>query len=190
MKQWIILGVTSFSLTFAQSYTVSYTVQKGDTLSSISRNYNVGLAEIRQSNSLETDTLSIGQVIEVPVDDNFPSYPEPIPQPSPPKTTPPQPPKAGRIFQSGMASWYGPGFQGRKTASGASFNMYALTAAHPTLKFGTKVRVTNIKTGLSVVVTINDRGPYAHGRIIDLSKAAAQTIRLSGLAQVRLELID
>ena len=85
---------------------------------------------------------------------------------------------------SGLASWYGPGFHGRRTASGESFNSNALTGAHRTLPFGTQVRVVNERTGRSVVVRINDRGPYAHGRIIDLSQAAAQTIGLSGVAKV------
>ena len=85
---------------------------------------------------------------------------------------------------SGIASWYGPGFHGRRTASGERFNTNALTAAHRTLPFGAKVRVVNQRTGRSVVVRINDRGPYAHGRVIDLSRAAAQTIGLSGVAPV------
>ena len=87
---------------------------------------------------------------------------------------------------SGMASWYGPGFHGRRTASGETFNANAMTAAHRTLPFGTRVRVANKRTGRSVVVRINDRGPYAHGRIIDLSQAAAQAIGVSGVAQVSL----
>ncbi len=89
-------------------------------------------------------------------------------------------------LQSGKASWYGPGFQGRRTASGERFNTQDLTAAHRTLPFGTKVRVTNTKTGQSVVVRINDRGLYAHGRVIDLSRASAQSIGIDGLAQVTL----
>ena len=89
-------------------------------------------------------------------------------------------------IQSGQASWYGPGFQGRRTASGERFNTQDLTAAHRTLPFGTKVRVTNTRTGQSVVVRINDRGPYAHGRVIDLSRASAQSIGIDGLAQVTL----
>jgi rare lipoprotein A len=89
-------------------------------------------------------------------------------------------------LQSGKASWYGPGFQGRRTASGERFNTHDMTAAHRTLPFGTKVRVTNTKTGQPVVVRINDRGPYAHGRVIDLSRASAQSIGIDGLAQVTL----
>ena len=78
--------------------------------------------------------------------------------------------------QCGGASWYGPGFHGKKTASGERFNENAMTAAHKTLPLGTVVKVTNQRTGKSIKVTINDRGPYAKGRIIDLSKAAAATL--------------
>jgi rare lipoprotein A len=81
---------------------------------------------------------------------------------------------------SGVASWYGPGFHGRTTANGERYNMNELTAAHKSLKFGTKVRVTNEKNGKSVVVRINDRGPYIGSRIIDLSKQAAQAIDMIG----------
>jgi rare lipoprotein A len=87
-------------------------------------------------------------------------------------------------FQSGKASWYGPGFHGRRTASDERFNTNKMTAAHKTLPFGTKVKVTNKKTGQSVVVRINDRGPYAHGRVIDLSKASARAIGISGVADI------
>jgi rare lipoprotein A len=88
--------------------------------------------------------------------------------------------------QTGAASWYGPGFHGRKTASGERFNTHGMTAAHRTLPFGTRVKVTNEKTGRAVVVRINDRGPYAHGRIIDLSQASARAIGISGVARVSL----
>jgi rare lipoprotein A len=93
--------------------------------------------------------------------------------------------------RKGMASWYGPGFHGSRTASGESFNAFALTAAHPYLPFGTRVRVTNLRNGKSVVVRINDRGPHTRGRIIDLSKGAASVIGLfrSGVAPVLLEII-
>ena len=76
-------------------------------------------------------------------------------------------------FQQGTASWYGPGFHNRLTAHGERYNMNAMTAAHKTLPFGTMVLVKSPDTGKSVMVRINDRGPYAHGRIIDLSRAAA-----------------
>jgi rare lipoprotein A len=89
-------------------------------------------------------------------------------------------------IQTGAASWYGPGFHGKRTANGETFNTNALTAAHKTLPFGTQVQVTNERTGKSVVVRINDRGPYAHGRVIDLSKAAAAAVGISGVGQVTL----
>jgi rare lipoprotein A len=89
-------------------------------------------------------------------------------------------------IQTGAASWCGPGFHGKKTANGERFNTNDLTAAHKTLPFGTEVRVTNERTGKSVVVRINDRGPYAHGRVIDLSKAAAEAVGISGVGQVTL----
>lgn len=83
-----------------------------------------------------------------------------------------------RIHQVGTASWYGPRFYGRKTASGEIFTKHQLTAAHRTLPFGTKLLVTNTKTGESVVVKVNDRGPFHGNRIIDLSHAAAERISL------------
>jgi rare lipoprotein A len=93
---------------------------------------------------------------------------------------------------TGMASWYGPGFHGRRSASGEVFNQNALTAAHRTLPFGTQVRVTNLNTGQQVVVRINDRGPFGHGRIIDLSAAAASSIglRASGVGRVQVDVLS
>ena len=91
-----------------------------------------------------------------------------------------------KSIQSGGASWYGPGFHGKKTASGERFNTRALTAEHRSLPFGSRVQVTNERTGRSVVVRINDRGPFVGGRVIDLSKAAAQAVGLSGIGQVTL----
>jgi rare lipoprotein A (peptidoglycan hydrolase) len=91
-----------------------------------------------------------------------------------------------RLFQAGIASFY---WQPQAVACGGRFNPNAMTAAHKTLKCGSKVKVTNKRNGKSVVVTINDRGPYIKGRIIDLSKAAAQQIGMvsSGLAPVTVE---
>lgn len=91
----------------------------------------------------------------------------------------------------GEASYYADRFAGRPTANGEPFNPEAMTAAHRTLPFGSKVRVTNTLTDESVVVRINDRGPYAAGRVIDLSKAAAREIGMlrAGVARVRLALI-
>ncbi|HAC65401.1 MAG TPA: septal ring lytic transglycosylase RlpA family protein [Cyanothece sp. UBA12306] len=99
--------------------------------------------------------------------------------------------KRVKSTRKGMASWYGPGFHGRRTANGERYNQNGLTAAHKSLPFGTQVRVTNLNNGRSITVRINDRGPYAHGRIIDLSKGAARTIGLisSGVAPVQIEIL-
>lgn len=86
-----------------------------------------------------------------------------------------------------VASWYGPGFHGRKTASGERFNQWAMTAAHKTLKFGTLVRVTH--KGKSVIVRINDRGPFTRGRTIDLSKGAARAIGCKGVCVVSMTVV-
>ncbi len=85
---------------------------------------------------------------------------------------------------TGHASWYGPGFHGKKTASGKKFNRHALTAAHKTLPLNSKALVTNLETHESVVVTINDRGPHGRGRLIDLSQAAAHAIGIHGVGKV------
>ena len=94
--------------------------------------------------------------------------------------------------QSGIASYYADQFHGRKTASGETFDQRKLTAAHRTLPFGTAVRVTNVGNGKSVTVRVNDRGPFVKGRVIDLSRAAAEKIGLvrAGLAEVKIELIQ
>jgi rare lipoprotein A len=89
--------------------------------------------------------------------------------------------------EKGIASWYGPRFQGKRTASGERFDTNELTAAHKTLPFGTRVRVKSLVNGKEVVVRINDRGPFIKGRIIDLSRAAAEALGLSGIKQVVLE---
>lgn len=95
-------------------------------------------------------------------------------------------------IQQGMASWYGPRFHGKRTANGEVYDQHALTAAHRTLPMGTKAMVTNIDTGESVEVRINDRGPYKYGRVIDLSYAAAQQIGMwaNGTAPVRIEVLN
>jgi rare lipoprotein A len=94
-----------------------------------------------------------------------------------------------KVEQVGNASWYGPAQDGKETASGETFGQKGLTAAHRTLPLGSKAVVTNLKTGKSVEVTINDRGPYVKGRKIDLSSAAAQQIGMSkkGVAKVKIE---
>jgi rare lipoprotein A len=92
----------------------------------------------------------------------------------------------------GKASWYGREQHGHLTASGERFDMYALTAAHRTLRMNTRVRVTHLRNGRQVVVRINDRGPYSRGRIIDLSYAAARALDMlqAGVAPVRLEVVE
>jgi rare lipoprotein A len=93
--------------------------------------------------------------------------------------------------QTGMASFYGADYHGRRTASGEIFDADALTAAHRTLPFGTMVRVTNLANGMVVVVRVNDRGPFVAGRIIDVSRAAASRLDFvrQGTARVRLEVL-
>lgn len=94
--------------------------------------------------------------------------------------------------EKGLASWYGKPYHGRRAASGEIYDMHEMTAAHRTLPFGTRVRVTRRDTGDSVVVRINDRGPFVKGRIIDLSYAAARKIGLDrdGVAPVTLKVVD
>ena len=95
-------------------------------------------------------------------------------------------------YQVGTASWYGEYFEGRPTASGEPYNMYDLTAAHPSLPLGSWVRVTNLHNGRVVYVRVNDRGPIVPGRIIDLSYGAAQVLHFKdkGLQRVRLDLAE
>ena len=95
-------------------------------------------------------------------------------------------------YQVGMASYYGKKFHKRKTASGETFNMYKLTAAHRVLPLGTIVKVTHMSNGQSVVVKVNDRGPFIEGRILDLSFAAALELEMvtAGTAEVMIEIVD
>jgi peptidoglycan lytic transglycosylase len=117
-------------------------------------------------------------------------------QPAPSQLVPGQPKakkdaaEAIKLPQTGAASWYGTDHQGKQTASGASFDPSGLTAAHPTLPFGSKIKVTNLANGKSVEVEITDRGPASGNRIIDLSQGAAKALGMieSGTANVRLEL--
>jgi len=103
----------------------------------------------------------------------------------------PAPPPVVDGVQIGVASWYGPGFHGNRTANGEIYDQYELTAAHPTLPLGTRAMVTNLTNGRSVEVRINDRGPFVGGRAIDLSYAAARTIGMigPGTARVRIDLL-
>ncbi len=104
----------------------------------------------------------------------------------PPATVPPV-----GLVEEGVASWYGPGYHGNRTSSGERYDQDGLTAAHASWAFGTKVRVTFLRTGRSVVVVINDRFPNHKGRVIDLSRAAAREIGLigPGTGLVRLEVV-
>ncbi|HKA88589.1 MAG TPA: septal ring lytic transglycosylase RlpA family protein [Haliangiales bacterium] len=105
---------------------------------------------------------------------------------------PAEPPRIGADGRErGLATWYGERHHGRPTASGERFDMYALTAAHKTLPMNARVRVVNLKNGRSVVVRINDRGPYSRGRIIDVSKAAARELGMidDGVVPVTVEVL-
>ncbi|MBN3752490.1 septal ring lytic transglycosylase RlpA family protein [Paraburkholderia sp. Tr-20389] len=99
---------------------------------------------------------------------------------------------ASRFRQLGLASWYGRGFHGRRTANGEHYDMYAMTAAHRTLPLGSYVRVTSLANARTVVVRINDRGPYARGRVIDLSYLAASELGMhrAGVTKVAIERVD
>lgn len=96
------------------------------------------------------------------------------------------------LVETGIASWYGPNFHGKLTANGETFDMYELTAAHRTLQMPSLVRVTNLENGRSLVVRVNDRGPFKRGRIIDLSKRTAELLKFKnqGTAKVRVEVLE
>ncbi len=98
---------------------------------------------------------------------------------------------AGPYYEVGIASWYGPGFDGNLTANGEVYDMNGISAAHKTLPFGTIVRVVEFSTGKSIIVRINDRGPFIEGRIIDLSKGAAKELGIidKGITKVGLRII-
>src|SRR5499427_5247287 len=103
---------------------------------------------------------------------------------------PAPPPVVGGV-QVGVASWYGPGFHGNRTANGEIYDQFELTAAHRTLPLGTRAMVTDLDNGRSVEVRINDRGPFVDGRVIDLSYAAARTIGMigPGTSRVRIDVL-
>ncbi len=98
-------------------------------------------------------------------------------------------PDAKGFSQRGIASWYGKKFHGRKTSSGEVYNMYAMTAAHKTLPLGTWVRVRHLDSGKQIVVRVNDRGPFVHGRIIDLSYTGAKELAMVGPGTARVEIV-
>ena len=114
---------------------------------------------------------------------------EPVPSGS--RATDARHPRGASEAQTGVASYYGREHHGRRTASGERFDMSAMTAAHPTLPFGTRVRVTNLANDRSVIVRINDRGPFKRGRILDVSRGAAAELRMigPGTAKVLVEVV-
>lgn len=99
--------------------------------------------------------------------------------------------QTNRLQDTGKASYYGTQYHGRPTASGETYDMYAMTAAHPNLPFGTAIRVTNLENGQAVIVRVNDRGPFKPGRIVDVSQAAAERLGLilNGTANVQVEVV-
>lgn len=137
----------------------------------------------RQSGAIAITPSSENGQVGLRYLEGYVAEPKPVePVVEAPKTT---------YYESGQATWYGAALHGNYTASGERFNMYDLTAAHKTLPFGTRVKVTNLNNDTSVVVRITDRGPFAPGRVIDLSMAAAQQLGMisSGVAPVNLEII-
>ncbi len=144
-----------------------HVVRPGETLYRVALYFGTSVEALMRANGLTSTRIHPGQRLILPW------------------------PKAARFYERGTASWYGPGFHGRRTASGERFDQEALTAAHPHLPFGTRVLVRREDTGETVVVRINDRGPFKRGRIIDLSYAAARAIGMdrSGTAPVALYLL-
>ena len=131
--------------------------------------------DLALNSAIEAETLPAAEPVAAPV-----------------KAEPPKPPAPAVVSVStGQASWYGPGFFGNRTANGEVFRPGTLTAAHRTLPFGTRVRVTNLWNGRSAVVRINDRGPFHGSRVIDLAHGAANQLGLvsSGVAKVKLEVL-
>lgn len=178
------------TITPAKTKTVKYhTVKADETLSSIAKKYygNAALWNIilKANPGIKPEALKVGSRIIIP------------PLPKNLKKAKPVP-----MLSYGEASWYGPGFQGEPTACGEIYDQNKLTVAHLTLPFGTVVKITNLKNNKSILARVNDRGPYVEGRIVDLSKAAAEAIGMNpgvkivkgktityGMARVRLEVV-
>lgn len=148
------------------------------------------LSALMLASSVGASPSSEEFVIEA-IQEAAPVRPLPAPPPKPMATDSAIPSKLIEVVQ-GAASWYGPGFYGRTTANGERFRKGTLTAAHRTLPFGTKVRVTNLSNGRSVVVRINDRGPFRHHRVIDLAHGAASQLKMmqAGEVTVKLEILS
>ena len=132
-----------------------------------------------------TSSTSARREATLPVATTWPDVPEPLGEVGAPVVSPADTALLGgepaREHERGQASWYGPRFHGRRTANGERYDMHSFTAAHPTLPFGTLVRVRSLVTGREVDVRINDRGPFSAGRIIDVSRAAADALGMLGL---------
>ncbi len=158
MSTWVSRALIALLCLSGLVWAKTYTVQTGDSLWDISRRYGVPIQVLLRLNGLQGDTIQPGMVLRITVNS--------------------QPTLRSAIFQRGRAAWYGPGFHGRRTASGERFNTYALTAAHLTLPLGSRVRVTNLRNGRSVVVRVNDRGPYTRGYFIAKSRGSLELSRL------------
>jgi rare lipoprotein A len=145
-------------------------------------------AEARMSSATDFQ-VAVRDIQAAPAAD-FGTRPSVMPLPFTPPSSPATNLRLASVSQ-GTASWYGPGFYGNRTANGEVFRPGTLTAAHRSLPFGTRVRVTNLNNGRSTVVRINDRGPFHGGRVIDLAQGAAQQLGVtsSGVAPVRLEVL-
>lgn len=145
------------------------------------------------STAVPPATVAKSEVSAGPVEKTAAVANPPIPASDNPSTSAllaePQSGAADALVDRGVASWYGRKFHGRRTASGERYDMNALTAAHKTLPFGTRVRVRSVATGKEVVVRINDRGPYRHQRIIDLSQAAIASLGLKNRGVTTVELL-
>lgn len=149
------------------------------------------------SSPVQESLLATASAAESPLPSREVESPDPgsfpIPSVVPPVPLAPVPTSAPLVasVSKGTASWYGPGFFGNRTANGEVFRPGTRTAAHRTLPFGTRVRVTNLSNGRSTVVRINDRGPFHGSRVIDLAHGAAEDLGVtsSGLAPVRLEVL-
>jgi rare lipoprotein A len=122
--------------------------------------------------------------------DERPPPPAPVPEPPPQAEDEDEEPSVDG--ETGIASFYAHRFHGRRTASGVRYDMHAMTCAHPNAPFGTRLRVTDVESGRSVVVVVNDRGPFARGRVVDLSLAAAKRLGIvkRGLAKVKVERVE
>lgn len=133
-----------------------------------------------------TSPAELCAVDQPPANDREPAA---VPSASGPQTAPIPASREENGTETGLASWYGPGFHRRKTASGERFDMFAMTAAHRTLAFGTLICVRSQITGRTVVVRVNDRGPRARNRVVDLSRAAAIELGLHGLGLKPVEVL-